>query len=127
MLAIRVPMASVVASLGSADALMLTVGADVRVNAATVALEEDQGSVALAIRVLVASVVASLGSADALMLTVGADVRVSVATVAAAEAASSLAKQLFTLNTFVSTFEPAVLCSLQRARGADRKHIQLIF
>jgi hypothetical protein len=120
-------MASVVASLGSADALMLTVGADVRVNAATVALEEDQGSVALAIRVLVASVVASLGSADALMLTVGADVRVSVATVAAAEAASSLAKQLFTLNTFVSTFEPAVLCSLQRARGADRKHIQLIF
>jgi hypothetical protein len=121
-------MASVVASLGSADALMLTVGADVRVNAATVALEEDQGSVALAIRVLVASVVASLGSADVLMLTVGADVRVSVATAAAAEeAASSLAKQLFTLNTFVSTFEPAVLCSLQRARGADRKHIQLIF
>jgi hypothetical protein len=111
-------MASVVASLGSADALMLSVGADVRVSVATVAVAEDQGSVALAIRVLVASVVASLGSADALMLSVGADVRVSVATVAAAaaeEAASSLAKQLFTLNTFVSTFEPAVLCSLQRA------------
>jgi D-alanyl-D-alanine carboxypeptidase len=110
-------MASVVASLASADALMLSVGVDVRVNAATVAVEEDQGSVAVANRVLVASVVASLGSADALMLTVGADVRVSVATVAAAaeEAASSLAKQLFTQNTFVSTFEPAVLCSLQRA------------
>jgi hypothetical protein len=98
-------MASVVASLGSADALMLTVGVDVRVNAANV-----QGSVALATRVLVASVVASLGSADALLLTVGADVRVSVTTVAAAEeAAGSLAKQLFTRNTFVSTFEPAVL------------------
>jgi hypothetical protein len=117
-LAIRVPMASVVASLGSADALMLTVGTDVRVNAATVALEEDQGSVALAIRVLVASVVASLGSADALMLTVGADVRVSVATVAAAEeaaeeAASSLAKQLFTLNTFP-----------QRAMALTRAHFR---
>jgi len=108
-------MASVVASLGSADALMLTVGTDVRVNAATVALEEDQGSVALAIRVLVASVVASLGSADALMLTVGADVRVSVATVAAAEeeAASSLAKQLFTLNTFP-----------QRAMALTRAHFR---
>jgi hypothetical protein len=114
--AIRVPMASVVASLVSADALVLSVGVDVRVNVATVAVEEHQGSVALAIRVLVASVVASLGSADVLMLSVGADVRVSVATVAAAEeAASSLAKQLFTLYTFVSTFEPAVLCSLQRA------------
>jgi hypothetical protein len=109
-------MASVVASLVSADALVLSVGVDVRVNVATVAVEEHQGSVALAIRVLVASVVASLGSADVLMLSVGADVRVSVATVAAAEeAASSLAKQLFTLYTFVSTFEPAVLCSLQRA------------
>ncbi len=69
---------------------------------------------------LVASVVASLGSADALMLTVGADVRVSVATVAAAEeaaeeAAGPLAKQLITLNTFVSTFEPAFVCSLQHA------------
>jgi len=87
--AIRVLVASVVASLGSADALMLTVGVDVGVNAATVVVEAHQGSVALAIRVLVASVVASLGSADALMLTVGADVRVSVATVAAAEEAAS--------------------------------------
>jgi hypothetical protein len=92
---------------------MLTVGVAVRVNVAAVAVEEDQGSVAVVIRVLVASVVASSGTADVLMLTVGVAVRVNAAVVAAAAAAAALAKQLITLFTFVSTFEPAVLCSLQ--------------
>jgi hypothetical protein len=85
--------------MATADALMLTVGVDVRVNAA--AVEEDQGSVAVVIRVLVANVVASTGTADVLMLTVGVAVRVSAAAVVAA--AGSLAKQLITLFTFVST------------------------
>jgi hypothetical protein len=112
--AIRVLVASVVASMATADALMLTVGVAVRVIAAAVAVEEDQGSVAVLIRVLVAIVVASTGTADVLMLTVGVAVRViAAAVVAAAAAAGSPAKQLITLFTFVSTFEPAVLCSLQ--------------
>jgi hypothetical protein len=96
--------------MATADALMLTVGVAVRVIAAAVAVEEDQGSVAVVIRVLVANVVASTGTADVLMLTVGVAVRVNAA---AAAAAGSLAKQLITLFTFVSTFETAVLCSLQ--------------
>jgi hypothetical protein len=91
---------------------MLTVGVAVRVNAAAVAVEEDHGSVAVVIRVLVAIVVAGMGTADVLMLTVGVAVRVIAAAVVVA-AAGSLDKQLITLFTFVSTFEPAVLCSLQ--------------
>jgi hypothetical protein len=43
-LAIRVLVASVVASLGSTDALMLTMGADVRVSVAIVAAAEEAAS-----------------------------------------------------------------------------------
>ncbi len=62
MVAIHVLVASVVASMAIAVALMLTVRAGVRVNAATVAVEEDQGSVTVVIRVLVAIVVARMGT-----------------------------------------------------------------
>jgi hypothetical protein len=96
MVAIRVLVASVVASMATADALMLTVGVAVRVNAATVAVEEDQGRVTVVIRVLVAIVVASMGTADVLRLTVRVAVRVIAAAVLAAAAAGSLAKQHIT-------------------------------
>jgi hypothetical protein len=84
MVAIRVLVACVVARVATADAVMLTVGVAVRVIAATVAMEEDQGRVTVLIRVLVALVVASMGTADIMSLTVGKAVRINAAAVAAA-------------------------------------------
>jgi hypothetical protein len=71
MVAIRVLVASVVAIMAGADAVLNTVGVAVRVTAAYVAVEEDRRNVTGVIRVLVAIVVASMGSADLLRITAG--------------------------------------------------------